>query len=128
MRASHEKALGARCEQYAGVPDGLARRGDAFSGEVRFIEGTRRIAGGVLDREPRDAGLHAQPDVFGDLFGVVSVAGLEVGVYRNIDDRGDGGDVVEHEVAGYRPVGVGKPVAEGKAGAGRRERLETKRA
>ena len=81
-----EVALGARRQEDTRTRrvDARARRADALDGKRDFVERPRLVAGRVLDRQSRHAGLDAKPNVLGNAVGLVRVARLEIGVHRQI--------------------------------------------
>ena len=105
-----EIAFGARRQHdvRAGGVDRRARRTDALDRMTEIVEGLARIAGGVLDREPGDAGRDAAPDILGDRFRLMRVARLEIGIHRQVGRRDDLGDMGERVVERHRPVRVGQ--------------------
>src|SRR3954466_1383721 len=62
-----EIRLAAADQQRAAVADRLAGRPDALDRERAIVDRLVLVTGGILDREARDAGAHAAPDIFRDL-------------------------------------------------------------
>ncbi len=109
----------------AGFIDRGARGAHALDGGIQAVERLLAVAGRILDRKPRNAGLRAQPYVLPDPRRIGRVAGLEVGVHREVGRLHDLADMGEHEVA--RHAAVRQRPRERKARAGGRQRLETEK-
>ena len=122
--ASDQKAFRAAGEQdvAAGLVDRRARRLHARYRKIEVVERLGLVAGRILDREPRDPGLDAQPHALRHALGLVRIAALEIGVHRQVGRGDDLGDMRKHVVARHRRVG--ETARECKTRAGRGERLE----
>jgi len=79
---SDEETFGAGGEEdrRSGGVDGGAGGADASGGEGEIVERMRGVTRGVFDGEAGDSGVHAEANVVRDVFGMVGVAGFEVGV------------------------------------------------
>ncbi len=102
--------------------DGRSRRLDALDRERALVKRLCRVAGGILDRQPGDAGLDRARDVGGDLLRLMRKPALEIGVDGQIDGRAQRGkmsaDIVQRDAI------VGLCDRPRKACAGRGDRLE----
>ena len=58
---------------------GLGGRGDAFDGQAKIVERAVGVAGRVFDGASDESGFGGEADGFGDGFGRVTEAVLEVG-------------------------------------------------
>ena len=74
----------------------------------------------ILDREPRDPGLDAQPHALRHALGCVRIATLEISVHRQVGGGDDLGDMREHVVARHRRVGEAARERETRARGGKR--------
>ncbi len=102
--------------------DRLARRLDAIDGERAIEQRFCVVAGKILDRQTRNAGLHGARDIGADLVRFVRKAVFEVGINRDIDRRADRGQMGADVVDGDAVVGLGD--GPGEACARGSQRLE----
>jgi hypothetical protein len=72
---------------------------------VVIVQGRLGIAGRVLDRQARDAGLRAQAHAFRDAGGLVREAIFEIGVDRDVGRGDELREMREHGVAADAIVG-----------------------
>ena len=80
------------------VVDGGSGGAEAVGGLAQLEQGGVGPAGGVLDGQPGHAGFDGAGDVGRHALDVVGVAGLEVGVERQVGGADQVGHVVEHVV------------------------------
>ena len=122
--AADEEALGAPDEQRvaACLVDGAARGTHPLDGLGQFMERPGRVAGRVLDRQPRDAGLDGEPHALRHAGRIAREAAFEVGVHGQVGGGHHVPQMREGRVA--RDAVVRTRARPGEAGTGRGERLE----
>ena len=70
----------------------------------RSNSGRGRVAGRILDRQSRHAGLHGQPDALRDARGIGGKAVFEVGVDGQIGGLDHVREMLEHPIARHAAV------------------------
>src|SRR5215470_2842181 len=110
-----------------GFVDCLARGADALERDWQIIERRLRITCGVLDRQACNTRCNAASDAVSDILWGPPIPGHEIRTHRKIDCSRDVGNMRKTPLTTDDEIiaGVGKPLRERKAGAGRREGRES---
>ena len=92
-----QKPLAAAGQQHAAVVgiDRRPRRLDALDRKRALVERVCLVAGGILDRQPGDAGGNRARDIDGDLLRLVREAALEIGIDGQIDRVAQRGEMAQ---------------------------------
>src|SRR5215469_5144538 len=110
----------------AGFVDCLARGAHALERDWQIVEWRLRITRGVLDRQACNTRGNAAGDAVSDILWRQPISGHEISTHRKINCR-DCGNMCKAPLATDDEIvaGVGKPLRECEAGAGRREGRES---
>ena len=120
---SNVVALGSRGQQHA-TPrsnDCLPRRTDALDRKRQFVERRCRFAGGILDRQSRDAGRHTSGNAVCHVGRCHPVSRREVRIDGQVDRGSDLGDVRQASIAGGARSYAPHAAVAGQRGVARRD-------
>jgi len=100
------------------------RRRHALNGQIFFLEALFRVAGPVFDAAAGSAGIDTARHVVGNIGGIIGIAVLKVGTYRNVHGRCDLSHIAQGFIERDGTQRVRPAKAEGKPAAGCPQCLE----
>jgi len=124
---SRDKTFGTADQQCiaAGPIDCFARRAQPLDGDVGFIQGLGRIAGGILDGQSRHTGFHGEPHTVRHPGGIGGETTFEVRIDGQVGRLDHLGQMIQHPIAGHSAISMAVRPCEAGAGGGQRLEADT---